>query len=306
MSFKYDLEADWMLLSTCNYRCTYCFFDEESLGAKLRTFASAQQWSACFDATGYTWLLHITGGEPSIYPKFVELCDELTQRHYISLNTNLTHRALSDFAERIDPSRVSFINAAFHLEERDHRSGHTVFLRHAELLRSKGFRILVSIVATPTALTRFEEAVELLKSTGLAPIPKLFRGSLDGRMYPRSYTELDKNRFRLFCDNARELYQPLFESNDETPTIDMFRDDEHLDGVPSFAGMSCDAGRRFVRIESNGDVYRCGPGEWFGNVLDRTFVPRPGPTPCNTEYCYYFCKKYSTKEKTLGVEHQGR
>ena len=136
----------------------------------------------------------------------------------------------------------------------------------------------------PTALTRFEEAVELLKSTGLAPIPKLFRGSLDGRMYPRSYTELDKSRFRLFCDNARELYQPLFESNDETPTIDMFRDDEHLDGVPSFAGMSCDAGRRFVRIESNGDVYGCGPGEWFGNVLDRTFVPRPGPTPCNTEY----------------------
>src|SRR6187402_356769 len=115
---KYDIEADWILLQTCNYRCSYCFAPPEMLGEKLRTFGTPRQWGDSFDRTGRTWLLHITGGEPSIYPDFVELTEILTARHYISLNTNLTHASLRDFAGRVEPSRVNFINAGFHLEER--------------------------------------------------------------------------------------------------------------------------------------------------------------------------------------------
>ena len=29
---KYDIEADWQLLNTCNYRCEYCFFPDAVLG----------------------------------------------------------------------------------------------------------------------------------------------------------------------------------------------------------------------------------------------------------------------------------
>src|SRR5258708_25727948 len=171
---KYDIEADWILLQTCNYRCSYCFAPPEVLGEKLRSFATPQQWRAAFDATDRTWLLHITGGEPSIYAGFAELSEILAERHYLSLNSNLTHASLQAFARRVDRSRVSFINAGFHREERDRKSGHAAFLRHGEALRARGFPLLISLVATPAALARFDEAAAIVRPLGLVPIPKLF------------------------------------------------------------------------------------------------------------------------------------
>jgi len=290
---KYDSEADWHLLNTCNYRCSYCFFPSDVLGDKMRTYADPQSWASAFDAGGWTWLLHLTGGEPSIYPEFATLCERLTRRHYISINTNLTGRALPEFAERIDPSRVSFINAGFHPEERIRRSGRDIFLRNTELLSSKGFHVLVSVVATPIALERFAEAVELFEPLGLYPIPKLLRGMHEGRRYPESYSELDKNRFRVFSARARTAYKTLHADREEWPTIDILHDDGFLGGVPTFTGMTCDAGYRFFSIAPNGDVHRCGPEERLGNILDGTFYPRSQSAPCNTSYCFYFCKKYA-------------
>jgi MoaA/NifB/PqqE/SkfB family radical SAM enzyme len=289
---QYEIEADWHLLNTCNYRCRYCFFSPDLLGEKLQTHASPEQWRSAFDATGYTWLLHMTGGEPCIYPSFAELSEALTRRHFISLNSNLS-RPFQSFAERVDPARVSFINAGFHLEERERRSDNIVFLKNAELLRSKGFRLLVSIVATPKALERFQEASDILAQIGIVPIPKVQRGPYEGRHFPEAYTALDKARFRKFSDLARKFHEPLLLNAFGRPSIDMFKDDDLLDGEPSFAGQSCDAGHRFVRIDPAGEVIRCGGPTRYGNVLAGTFKRAKGPKPCNTRYCVYFCQKYA-------------
>jgi MoaA/NifB/PqqE/SkfB family radical SAM enzyme len=290
---KYDIEADWHLLNTCNYRCTYCFFPPEMLGSKLQVFAGPEGWQSMFDASGYVWLLHMTGGEPSLYPDFVQLCERLTDKHYISINSNLTHSSLAQFARRIDPSRVSFINAGLHLEERELRSGSETFLRHANLLRSNGFVVLVSIVATPSALTRFEEAVALLEPIGLFPIPKLFRGVWNGEVYPRAYSSLDKDRFRDFSQLARKFYESQLSDMSEPPSIDLLSDEMFVDGLPIYTGSLCQAGDRFVQILPNGDVYRCGQKHFLGNLLGGAFVRRSLPTPCDSEHCYYFCNKYS-------------
>ena len=53
-AMKYDIEADWSLLDTCNYRCGYCPIPHEKLGSKLRTFATVDAWRAAFDAGGKT------------------------------------------------------------------------------------------------------------------------------------------------------------------------------------------------------------------------------------------------------------
>lgn len=97
-SFEHDVECDWNLLSTCNYRCAYCFHSPEVLGSKLETFATPDEWRAAFDATGKRWLIHITGGEPTVYPDFLELCEALTQRHCISINTNLSQPVIRKLA----------------------------------------------------------------------------------------------------------------------------------------------------------------------------------------------------------------
>ena len=290
---KYGIEADWHLLNTCNYRCSYCFFGPDVLASKLQTFASPGEWRSAFDATGDVWLLHMTGGEPSIYPDFVELCEALTARHYISLNSNLTHSSLESFTQRIDPLRVNCINAGLHLEERNLRSGHGRFLRHADLLRSKGFPILISLVATPPALARFDEAIALLKPIGLFPIPKLFRGVLDECTYPKAYSDLQKSRFRTLSQLAREYYEPQLVRMAEPPSVDVLNDDAFVEGLPTYTGRLCDAGVRFVHMNPNGDVFRCGGKDLQGNILAGTFAKRSHPTPCKSQHCYYFCNKYS-------------
>src|SRR4030095_11442248 len=110
--------------------------------AKVQVHATPAEWRTAFDRTGKTWLLHLTGGEPSHYPGFAELCAALTGRHIISLNTNLTGPSLLDFAGQIDPARVRFINAGLHPAERARRDGLPVFLRHAEALLARGFPLM--------------------------------------------------------------------------------------------------------------------------------------------------------------------
>lgn len=301
----YDIEADWHLLNTCNYRCSYCFFGPKTLGSKLTSYASADAWASSFDRTRKTWLLHLTGGEPSVYPEFVELCSSLTRRHFISLNSNLTHSSFSQFAESIDPSRVSFINAGLHLEERDQRGDSTRFIDHATVLQDNGFRLLISLVATPKALLRFEEAAERLRLARLFPIPKLFRGTLNGKIYPEAYSDSERAAFRDYANQARDFYEDKIKIWSERPSIDMLNDDRYLGGLPNYKGRLCSAGSRFVQIYPNGDVFRCGGLELQGNVLAGTAAFRSGAEPCNAQHCYYFCDKYSRAQKET-VSHAAR
>jgi MoaA/NifB/PqqE/SkfB family radical SAM enzyme len=291
----FQIEADWQLLNTCNFRCPYCLSDQALLGEKVRIHATPEAWAAAFDATRLTWLLHLTGGEPTVYPQFMELCQALTRRHFISLNTNLTGPALPAFARTIDPGRVSFINAGLHLEERERLGDHARFLNNAEQLRAAGFPILASLVATPSVLARFEEAVALLAPIGLYPIPKLLREWRDGPRFPEAYSDEDRARFRAHAAAARAFYAPALEAMTAPPTINMFGDDAFLDGVPDYVGASCRAGAAFVGLDPNGDVFRCSRKTRLGNLLDGSFAPMAGPTACDTGYCFYWCEKYATR-----------
>jgi MoaA/NifB/PqqE/SkfB family radical SAM enzyme len=290
---KYDLEADWHLLDTCNYRCGYCFLSPDTLAAKLRTFASPEDWRRAFDATGHTWLIHMTGGEPSLYPGFVDLCEGLTERHFISVNSNLAHPSIERFAQCIKPARVSFLNAGLHLEERDRRMGYSVFLRNLDALLSNNFTTLVSLVATPAALRRFQEAVVLLSPVGLFPIPKLLRGDFAGKRYPEAYSQSEREIFKTASRKAREFYAGQLAGREEAPSIDMLNDDRYVEGLQIYTGRLCRAGERFVQIAPNGEIFRCGGKEPMGNLLEGTLRRRSGATPCASSHCYYFCDKYA-------------
>jgi MoaA/NifB/PqqE/SkfB family radical SAM enzyme len=293
---NYQIEADWQLLNTCNYRCNYCFFSSEVLGEKLKTYADADEWSKAFETSGLRWLLHLTGGEPSLYPNFVGLCEQLTQQHFISINSNMTNRSWEGFAERVDPGRVSFINGGLHLEEREQRRGNEVFLKSVELLMQCGFQVFVSLVGTPKALARFDEAVRLLAPIGMFPVPKILRGPFEGKVYPSAYTVIERYLFRKYADMARKFCEPILAKRTERLTIDMFRDDSIIYGEPSYKGLSCEAGRLFVRIDPKGEIFRCGTSESLGNIREGTFVRAANPAPCDTSYCFYFCQKYSHGE----------
>jgi MoaA/NifB/PqqE/SkfB family radical SAM enzyme len=296
----YDIEADWQLLSTCNYRCTYCWLSPDALGEKLTVHAEPDVWKRAIDRTGLTWHLHITGGEPTIYPRFAELCQLLTATHYLSLNSNLTHSSIVDFAKRVDPSRIIYINAGLHAAERELKKGLPKFLKHAGYLKERNFPIFITIVSTPDVLSRVDEVIALTAPIGLTPVPKLMRGAYKGKIYPEAYSAKERSTFIEFMARARGNYspqphQPAVESVEELIGPLGVGDESYLDRIPRFHGRMCSAGEKFVSMWSDGKIYRCEQKQsnYLGNILDGSLRLRTGKSPCDSDYCFYFCMKYS-------------
>lgn len=289
---RYDIEADWTLLYTCNYRCRYCFWSPDTLGTKMAGLPGAAEWIEAFRDTGKTWLLHLTGGEPSLHPQFVALCEGLAERHYLSLNSNLSRPAIAEVARRVDPSRISLVHAALHPDQRIRREGWAAFARNVEVLQARGHRVLISVVATPVALAKFDTIARLCEPLGLRPVPKMLRGFHQGRRYPASYTPEERAAFRTASRWAREGYRELAASYAELPSVWPLHDDEWLDHPHDFRGRECDAGERFVAIHPDGNVFRCNVQDRLGNLLRGDFRTQP-PRACDTSYCFYFCRKHS-------------
>ena len=295
MRMHYDIEADWLLLTTCNFRCSYCFFAPHELGARVQRHGTPAQWEAGFNSTDKVWLIHISGGEPSVHPDFLDLVERLSSRHYLSLNSNLAHRSIDELPSRIDPARVFFINAALHPQQRRERGSLDGFVERARRLSSAGFRVLVSVLMTPAAVRALPQVASHLRAQGISPIPKVLRGHFQGRRYPNAYTPDEKAVIREYVARARHDYAAMMATLGEAPTIDVLSDDRFVDGKPNYWGRACEAGRRFVRIDPDGTVRRCGLKQPLGNLLARKLELLPKPMPCNTFYCPYFCEKYSTR-----------
>jgi MoaA/NifB/PqqE/SkfB family radical SAM enzyme len=290
---QYDVEADFYPLTTCNFRCNYCFLSQQALGAKIVVHGSPQQWADGFDSTGKTWLIHITGGEPTIYPKFVELCQHLSQRHYLSINSNLSHRAIEEFADVIDPQRVSFINAALHLVERHQRSGFDAFIGRVQKLQSARFIVFALVVMTPPIIPRFPLLSRIFQDHGICILPKIMRGTVAGKRFPGAYSATEKEQLRQYLAEARVAHAPLLARMAEPPTVDLFSDNFLTPGL-TYRGRLCGAGHNFVQVRPDGTVLRCGSEQQLGNVLTKSVALLPSPKICDTSYCPYFCEKYTS------------
>jgi MoaA/NifB/PqqE/SkfB family radical SAM enzyme len=296
MDLGYEMEADWILLTTCNFRCNYCGIAPSDLGAKMIVYGTPAQWVEGFNATGKTWLLHITGGEPAIYPGFVSLCEQLARGHYLSINSNLSHQCVNAFTERIDPERVHYINAAVHCDERQKKASLDVFIERVHKLQWHHFNVLLSLVMTPRMMSIFKELSDYFKSHGLFLIPKAMYGMHQGNNYPAAYSVDEKALILEYSAKARQEYAPVIDRMGEPATIDMFDDGRFLSSTRSYRGKLCGSGYNFVRIEPDGTVIRCGSGKRLGNILLKNVSFLRAPKACDTVYCPYFCEKYTSPQ----------
>jgi len=297
----HDIEADWTLFQTCNFVCDYCFFSPQQLHAKRVDVASNAAWQAAYDGTGLRWLIHLTGGEPSLLPGFVDLCQRLTQRHRISLNTNLSRSVFNAFAGAVDPASVYLIHASFHPDERFARRGDAMFIDNAQRLRDAGFRLLVSVVATPDVLTRFDAIRARLGPAGISPVPKLLRGWFKGRSYPADYSAPDRARFVDEMSRSREENAALVVMDARFLTINPFQDAAYLEALPDFSGQRCGSGRTFVTVDPFGVVRSC-PDSVMGSLLDGTFCRTSFDSVCRSHYCHYWCLRHVRREATVEPE----
>lgn len=251
----------WNIHWSCNYRCSYCFFDKHWTEYGVRNVYKPVEewmphWRRFHDRYGRAYLT-INGGEPFAYPNFIELIRRLSEIHWpINITTN-TSLHLEEYVRRVDHERVS-LSISFHpqyhvLED---------FLKMVRRLRGGGVQLgCINFVGYPPFLPDLPDAVARFRDIGesLKTIP--FVGAYRGARYPESYTEEQKRLLGLGEDWVESK--------------------RHRD-------MLCRAGHRSALLLPDGKVTRCGqigdPGI-FGSFFDPAFALRDRPTPCCVEFC---------------------
>lgn len=279
----WEMEFDWHLTNRCNFLCHYCHpqirvvLNRKSLNEPASTPIAER-----FNDLGRTLLIHMSGGEPFMFPDFVGLCRLLQRRHYLSLNTNLSRsETVAEWVAEVDPSRVVRVAAALHIEERE-RIGASVedFIANYRLLEDNGFPVSALYVLHPDTFHRAAADLERLTQGGVANVEaKVFKGVHQGRLYPDAYTPEERDLIHKLSGS--------YTHNDSYLS---------LSGTSPFLNIPCVAGARSFKISVTGDVSRCASVPTpLGNLYEGTFTPSANPEPCTAKRIKVLsqCKAYS-------------
>jgi len=310
-----DIEVHWHISHYCNFACPYCFCGKEHRDV-FRGIQDVPRIIEGFDRFGLTCQINISGGEPFLYKDFVGLCRRLTEKHRICVNTNLTHNDVYRFADEIDPRRVRYLNCSLHSGIRKKMKLVEDFIGKFNLLREKGFQAFATQVLYPPDFKTFDKDYGYLKSRGIILRPKLFRGmyNLFGlsdawvprrgrrflkRLYPNSFSGREREKILFWVEQSRQDGGDPRGFDDDTGEGRMLNvglDRFFIDGLPCYKGQLCRAGRDYVRMSPEGEVYRCHGGiHRLGNMFSEEGVQLLGTAePCTFDscMCHYLGSSY--------------
>jgi len=274
---KYDIQVEWMLNYHCNFNCDYCFFTLKFRNRpEHRQFAPAQKVIDFFNSQNKTLLIHLSGGEPFLYPNFIDLCQKLTEKLHIAIDSNLTLNNVYDFANKINPERVNFISASLHIDERDRIGGRDEFIKKINYLQDRGFKVYATQVMHPIVLEDFEKIFDYFNDRGGVVLPKSFNGKYEKQIYPQSYSEDEKNKILYYIDQANQ-----------NPSVSLKDDKDFLTGNLSFKGSPCSAGRKLIVIDYDGTIRRCFDGrEILGNIFQNKLHLLTQDQICTSPICH--------------------
>ncbi len=254
---NYDAWLQWNVTNRCNLECEYCFSTPPKPKNDIPPIR-INELIRTLEASGLIFRIGFTGGEPFLVPNFVKAALAITDKHFISINTNLTLPSVKVFADKINPEKVLFIHASFHYSELTAKNLLQTYLDNYSILRNSGFEIYAEEVAYPPHLERLKKDSELLSSLGIELRFGAYYGFYKGRRYPESYSAAEIEEFSL----------PKSE-------IDKFKQ----------KGVLCNAGFNVGTVYSKGQIKPCFQyHENIGNVYKEISF-KPELIRCNAEYC---------------------
>jgi MoaA/NifB/PqqE/SkfB family radical SAM enzyme len=249
----------------CNFRCPYCWFDKnwEEMD-KLNKYPPLSEmialWERLYKMYGECHLM-VTGGEPMLYPNFIELIEAISKWHTVKVTCQLSGDMFT-FARKLNPERVR-LDMNFHPLETKLEP----FIRKVLYLYKYGFKGGVCYLAYPPNMDKIKFYDDEFKKHGIVMALAAFWGEYNGKKYPESYSEAE-----------REMMKPYLG--------DIDRQKYHLEGRKT-KGKLCRAGQIYASIKADGTVTRCGPlsNKPFGNIFDKDFKLFDKPMPCEAEVC---------------------
>lgn len=282
----------WDIHYKCNYYCTYCFlhFEPETSGIEAKYLGLEEWisiWKNIYEKYGHSQI-SITGGEPFIYPNFIDLIAELQKWHTFEFSTNLSWD-VDEFMRKIKPERVR-INSSFHPEFVNSHD----FINKLLFLRKNRYQASITVVAYPPFLKDIEGYKNVFEREGFNMIVFPYRGPYQDKKYPEAYSDSEKDFLKKFGasignETNKELYKIWVERKEEIKQ----------DAV-------CRMGQRYSKIVPSGNAYRCCAAvnkDWgkLGNITDGSFSFLKEPMLC-LERSKHNCVCY--KAMILGEEDQ--
>lgn len=269
----------WDIHYGCNYNCTYC--------NTPKPWNPPGTWERDRDKVVYPgidkWIeiwediykrygaceIHITGGEPFIYPSFMELITYLSKIHTLEIITNLFWNP-DYFVKNFSPDRVR-IGTSFHPEF----SNLEEFLKKHLNLREYGFETWANYVAYPPQMDRMGEYKSKFDKLGISFNIQPYLGWYQEKEYPPGYTDSELSYLRSCYDNEDIVNKKTIEWKTGAEKRNL-------------KGRFCRMGQMYAKVYPNGGVYRCCAKDTakVGNLIDGTFKLFDEPSPCESEHCF--------------------
>jgi MoaA/NifB/PqqE/SkfB family radical SAM enzyme len=267
---KKGIYFTWDIHYKCNFRCPYCWFYEGWVeGGKRNRYLSVDEWVVHWGRIYHKYgqvQIDITGGEPFIYPNFIQIVKQLSRMHTIKVTTNMSGD-IATFVKEIDPNRV-YLDLNFHPLFADIDA----LIKKALLLKTAGFRAGVCYLGYPPQMKQINEFKKHFEDAGINFALAAFWGEYAGKKYPESYTQQEIDLIRPFLG-------------------DIDRITYHLKSA-SPKGKLCNAGHKYAVVQADGNIVRCGQlaDKFIGSIFEENFQLFDRPLPCEAENCP--CNEY--------------
>jgi MoaA/NifB/PqqE/SkfB family radical SAM enzyme len=230
----------WCATKTCNMDCAFCRTHDE-YGSTSSVVIDTSSLVRTLDATGRTFQVNFGGGEPFTISNIVDAALELMRGHYVSLSSNMTSPRIARFAKEVDPSRVPYITASFHLGELERLGLIEDYISNFLACKDAGFRTICTLLVYPDITDKAEEYADLLARRGIVVEHMPYTGGYGGKMYPQAYTHDERRRFKWGTERLGH----------------------------NFKGMVCNAGYNVCGAGPDGIVRRCtNVSERLGHVYE--------------------------------------
>jgi len=144
----------WLPTITCNLRCPYCITVNISTKYAHR---KAEEWLKILDEVPPS-IIDISGGEPTLLPKFAWLINNIPNKHDVAITSNLTE---FDEILKINRKLISLM-CSLHLTEKEQ------FFDKLATLRNLGYPVSVNYVMFPEQIKYSEEYKKQTKELGVA------------------------------------------------------------------------------------------------------------------------------------------
>ena len=291
----------WDIMYECNYNCTYCFLNFEETKNHFKTVYLKPQewlriWKDIYNRYGQCHM-QITGGEPFVYPEFIDLISGLAKMHSFSISTNLSWN-VNEFIAKTQPEKIR-IDAAFHPEF----TNVDEFLNKLIKLKDSNYMTSVTMVAYPPLLAKIKDLGKVFKLGGFDLILYPYRGPFQDRDFPMEYSEeelilLEELGLKLGRNVSKRLENRhlttkfIRDTDDKKNDIADSKQPQESPSIQKPTYKACRMGQRYAKILPNGDAFRCCASVWdetknweswgeLGNLAKQTFNLLERPGPCN-------------------------